>query len=273
MWFKFAVVAVVASLLMLGDGAFEVPLTKVTSIPKMIRRQPRRLGNKVVHKGDLILEGGTRSVHHSYLAEITINRQSYKLFADTGSSDLLVVGENCVTFKRGETCTPTTKPIGVCTNNPRKQSGTFVGEEGNSCFGIPGYFTFANYQVFKTDVTMAGAKASNQYLGYIYEQSEEMWGSAESAADGIIGLGYSSLSSIYNITQKKGDTLMATLAKENKFPNVLAMCFEPDGTGGKMVIGGGELQNMEFTPVILEAWFTVTMSEVVINGKSFASAK
>eukprot|EP00124_Ichthyophonus_hoferi_P000249 Ihof_evm5s9 gene=Ihof_evmTU5s9 len=265
----------VASLLMLGEGAIEVPLTRVTNLASNNGHRINRNLFKVdeydnyAPRNGVELGGGTGTVHRSYVAEIMIGGQTYKLLCDTGSSDLLVVGEDCVTYNRGATCDPQTAPAGYCTEygSKKQNTGTYLGEHSGNCYGTPGMITFAKYDLYKADITMAGAEAHEQYLGYIHQQSVGMWGEGENAVDGIIGLAYERLSSIYKLTNGAGKTLMSTISSENGVPNAFAMCFDPSGKGGKMVIGGGEIEGMHFAPLILKSWYTVSMSSISIDGR------
>eukprot|EP00124_Ichthyophonus_hoferi_P000247 Ihof_evm3s9 gene=Ihof_evmTU3s9 len=264
-------IAVVASLLMLGEGAIEVPLTKEYGLSKnrfyYVNNYNARNHNNYYNNNynrhsngdDLELEGGVGSTHRSYIAKIKIDNQEYRLICDTGSSDLLLVGSYCRTYPRGgNTCNPQTSSIGNCVsgNAIKNNYGSYVDIDGSNCYGTPGTKTFANYKIYKADVEMAGVRADDQYLGYIHQQTEGMWGKDANAVDGILGLAYESISSIYGKINK-GKTLMSTLSKENGIPDALAMCFDPSGKGGKMIIGGGEIAGMEFTPLVEKSWYTV----------------
>eukprot|EP00124_Ichthyophonus_hoferi_P000256 Ihof_evm12s9 gene=Ihof_evmTU12s9 len=255
--------AVAASLAMLCEGAIELALSKVSRFSSNNLSQFETARN-----GSLVLGGGEATNHHAYITEVMIGKKNYRLLCDTGSSDLLVVGYACVTYKRGATCNPTIPPTGYCTAagpDHQPNAGISTGIAGSNCYGTPGQITFAKYYVYQTNVTFAGLQASNQYIGYIHQQTVGMWGEGEIAVDGILGLAYSSLSSIYSVTNGKGETLMSTISQENDLPNAFAMCFDPSGTGGKMVIGGGEQENMQFTPLILDEWYTVNMTSVRVG--------
>eukprot|EP00124_Ichthyophonus_hoferi_P001784 Ihof_evm8s103 gene=Ihof_evmTU8s103 len=257
-------IVVLANLLMLAKAGIEMPFSKVLNLPKKVLQSMDRHYLRPI---PIKTEGGTQTVFSAYIAEIVIANLTYRVIIDTGSSDLTMVGEHCVTFKPGPTCYPQTPAVGVCNTggSPKKNSGNYTGKEGSDCYGIPGDFTFTKYEIYTAVVTMAGVQAHNQHLGYIYEQTVDMWGSGENAVDGIMGLAYSRLSNIYNITGGAGKTLMSTISLQNDFPNSFAMCFDPSGDGGKMVLGEGELVGMQFTPLILDAWYTVITSSISID--------
>eukprot|EP00124_Ichthyophonus_hoferi_P006042 Ihof_evm1s1146 gene=Ihof_evmTU1s1146 len=254
--------ALVAGLALLSEGAIELELTKMARMSNNGYYSVKTLQN-----GDLDLTEGAFTVQESYATEITIDNKVYKVLCDTGSSDLLIVGDSCVTYGL-DTCHPTATTVGKCVNNAGYTGtfdATYSGYSTSICYGTPGVFTFAAFDIYITDVTMGGFTAQNQYIGYITSQTENMWGSGDGAADGILGLSYNSNSQIWNVTDHAGETFMSTMSRENGLPNALAMCFDPSGTGGKMVIGGGKLANMQYTSVIKETWYTVGINSISVG--------
>eukprot|EP00124_Ichthyophonus_hoferi_P004289 Ihof_evm7s454 gene=Ihof_evmTU7s454 len=185
-------IAVIASLLMLGEGAIEMPLNKVTNLPRPSHHLHSIYNpNSYSQHEDMELEGGLSSVHYPYIADVMIGDKNYKLIANAGSSDLLV-GDNCVTYERQATCDPQTALVGHYIEGSefaKSQSRTYTGKED-----------------------------------------------------------------------------------DNKIPNALAMCFDPSDNGGKMIIGGGEIENTEFSPLVLKSWYTVTLDSMSINGRLLRSA-
>eukprot|EP00124_Ichthyophonus_hoferi_P000117 Ihof_evm7s4 gene=Ihof_evmTU7s4 len=258
-------IVLVANLLMLAKGAaIEVPLSKVLHSPTNAFRSINR---RNVQSSAITLDGGTHTAYSSYIAEIKIGDHPYKLTVDTGSSDLLVVGHNCATYTAGATCNAQTKLVGSCTGGSgTPNTGTSTGKIGRNCYGAPGLVAFAAYNIYKADVTIAGVQAYNQHFGYIYKQTTDMWGGGPNPVDGVLGLAYSGISEISKVTGGAGKTLMSTLSTDNSFANSFAMCFDPSGTGGKMIIGGGALANMQFTPLTGNTYYRVTTSSISING-------
>eukprot|EP00124_Ichthyophonus_hoferi_P000253 Ihof_evm9s9 gene=Ihof_evmTU9s9 len=261
MLFKFVVAA---SLAMLCEGAaIELPLTKVARLSNN-----RYYPVHAVQSSEVTLADGAFTVQETYVTEITIGGQIFKIMLDTGSSDLLIVGGSCVMYEYN-TCNPQAPNKGKCPISGLDTGsfkGTYTGVSGKNCYGTPGVFTFASFDIYEADVILAGLEAKNQYLGYITSQSVGMWGNGQYALDGILGLAYNGLSRIYSKTEGKGDTYMSTMAKQNNLPNALAMCFDPSGHGGKLVVGGGELENMQFTPITEKQWYTVNMTSMSIGG-------
>eukprot|EP00124_Ichthyophonus_hoferi_P000359 Ihof_evm26s12 gene=Ihof_evmTU26s12 len=242
---------VVACLAMLSEGAIELTLSKMS--------------DNAVSAGAEELQGGIDTNHGGYVAEVTVGGQDYRLLCDTGSSDLLIVGNSCKTYPR-DTCGAKAQHVGKCSGPSGSFSGNYTGVSTIDCYGTPGTYTFANFDIYESNVAFGGVQASNQYVGYITKQSVGMWGFGEYALDGIIGLAYKGLSSIYEKTNGEGETFMTTITSENDLPHALAMCFDPSGAGGKMVIGGGELENMQFTPITKDAWYTVNMTSISMGG-------
>eukprot|EP00124_Ichthyophonus_hoferi_P004725 Ihof_evm2s559 gene=Ihof_evmTU2s559 len=261
MLFKIAVAASLA--LLTESAAIEMELTKVARMSNNAYHSVKSLRN---HEIQLI--DGAFSAQESYITEMDIGGQIFHVIMDTGSSDLLIVGESCVTYESG-TCHPQTPPKGKCSyNGPNRGAftGVYTGKSSKNCYGTKDSHTFAAFDIYKSYATLAGVHTDNLYVGYITSQSVAMWGSGKDAVDGILGLGYDSNSRIYSNSGKKGTTFMTTMARENNLPNAFSLCFDPSGYNGKMVVGGGELPDMQFTPVIKEYWYTVNMTSISVAG-------
>eukprot|EP00124_Ichthyophonus_hoferi_P000254 Ihof_evm10s9 gene=Ihof_evmTU10s9 len=256
-----SIFALVASLALLSEGAIELGLTRISKLSNNRFSSVNTLRNNAIPLG-----GGADSIDFSYVAKV----KEYGIYLD-----LLIVGNSCQTYGRGTCDFQYENPVGTCSyNGPNAGSfsGTNSGLTGLDCYGTSNDVTFANFEIYQSNVTLAGVTATNQYIGYITAQSEGMWGGGDNALDGILGLAYNSISKIYANTYEEGGNFMSTMSSQNNLPNALALCFDPSGTGGKLVIGGGELENMQFTPVTLEKWYTVNMTSISVGGNAVENA-
>eukprot|EP00124_Ichthyophonus_hoferi_P000780 Ihof_evm7s32 gene=Ihof_evmTU7s32 len=188
-----------------------------------------------------------------------IGTNTYRVIVDTAFGDLLIKGKGCVPYVPGVSGRCNT--VGLV----KLDHGNYTGLDGISNFGPPGFRTFAQYKIFKADVTMAGLQSHGQYVGYIYNHTEKMFGHGPNRANGILGFGFSRQSEMFIVSKNRSETLISSLSQENRFSNSFAICFAPSGTGGRMIIGGGELANMQFTPLVRGIQYIVKLSSIAIN--------
>eukprot|EP00123_Amoebidium_parasiticum_P001573 comp12700_c0_seq1/m.7797 comp12700_c0_seq1/g.7797 ORF comp12700_c0_seq1/g.7797 comp12700_c0_seq1/m.7797 type:complete len:454 (-) comp12700_c0_seq1:584-1945(-) len=259
---NYCVLGALLALSALCDGAIELNLHKKAGVSaRSLRRRAAPNGTFPV-----TLVDGLNSPVAAYVADVTVGTQLFQFIMDTGSSDLLVVGSGCKAYAAG-TCAPTAASLGTCTSDgPYLMSGNNTGLLGNDCYGTSNDQTFANYSIFTDKISFGGATAPTQYLGAITAETVNMWGQGRVEVDGLMGLAYPILSAIYGKTNGAGTPVLNTLVNQGAIANSFAMCFNPSGTGGLMVLGGGVLPNLQYTPITQQQWYMVGMSSMSING-------
>eukprot|EP00124_Ichthyophonus_hoferi_P004409 Ihof_evm3s481 gene=Ihof_evmTU3s481 len=237
--------------------------------------------NLVKGASEQILEEGSL-----YAAQVTMGgSQEMYLMIDTGSSDMLVVGSDCIAYDRNSKtlgCDKQFHPGQYEAGKCNLSNGFYnlgVGHAVNHkktsviCYGDG---THLNYDIYSTNVTFAGVEAPNQYFGVITAQIKDNW---SGNIDGILGIGYTTNSMIAQ-KEAHGTSIIDTMADAGHITDEFAMCFDHGHSwsienGGRLILGGGDLPGMVYTKII-PGWYgyydayNILMDKVVVAGKQIS---
>lgn len=142
--------------------------------------------------------------------------QSFLIDFDTGSADLWVPSSSCTSSG----CSPHKKYTASSSSTSVKKSGTFSIEYGDG--------STASGPIYTDTVTVAGLSAAAQYFSAVTSESSSF---ASDPEDGILGLAFSSISSIGQ------PTLIETLYSEGKI-SAPTFAFRLATSGSELYLGG-----------------------------------
>eukprot|EP01134_Creolimax_fragrantissima_P000743 CFRG0743T1 len=263
-------------------GLFEECTGNVIAVPTRRRQIPSSWRSKTRRQTPAVssnqtiaptfvdnIYGGLSTQYFAYAAEFSIDGQQYALLVDTGSSDLLVTSVDCEIYATAD-CTamnfvPPTPAEGKClASQYYPNTGTDLNSQSTDCYGDPGSYTYAEYTVYSDLVSFSNSTPISQAFGSITGETSEFF--LLPLVDGIIGLAYPVLSVIYSLNND-WTPLLYTMTNDGIIKdNVFALCFSGDGSGGLLVLGGGIIDNMTYTAVVDEKWYSVGMTEFTVNG-------
>jgi len=186
---------------------------------------------------------------------------TFTVIFDTGSSDLLVPASSCSTCGKVNhynpsksstsskvTCSQDTQctcSAGVCTINDQYGGGEDV-----------------KSTVYSDSVSWSSLSATTRF-GAITSESPAGT-SFPAGVDGILGMAYQALSAANN------PTFFDSLVAAGEVDNVFSLCISDQG--GEVTLGGIDYTkfsgNIAYTDITLEAWYCVSMEDLLVNGKS-----
>ena len=215
-----------------------------------------------------------------FYTTIDIGGRPFNVTVDTGSTDLLVPIDGC------DGCVPTAPAYQPksdalpCTNTSSLLCKSCVENAAGErfCSFYDSYLTCdlsnltatcsVSGKLYRDDVTLGKFKASSAVFGGITKQSSNF--DQFKKVDGILGLAYSSMGF--------SDSVFETAVKQNSIPNVLQHCLTK--TGGLLVYGASPEEDASFyegdlmwTPITLEAWYTVNATDLRVGGASLNLSK
>ncbi|RHZ82574.1 hypothetical protein Glove_108g14 [Diversispora epigaea] len=188
-----------------------------------------------------------RNSDSMYVGKIQINKQTFKMFFDTESSELWVPSTECKT----KTCDNLEKITGPFKDLKKQTTVTYGSGDVTMKFST-------------ADIKIAGFTAKDQTFG----RAIKIFGNKNLPFDGILGLGPDSL------TFEKRPTLVSTLFKQGllKNPQFAFYLSDSNDKPSLFTIGGVDKtkfkEKIHFSPVIdkVGRWF-IELGGVFINGK------
>ncbi|KAG8793258.1 Type I transmembrane sorting receptor, partial [Ceratobasidium sp. 428] len=188
----------------------------------------KRQAEPLVDEEDDLLWAGT----------ITIGTpgQSFLIDFDTGSADLWVPSSTCTSSG----CSPHEKYTAASSSTGKKQTGTFSISYGDG--------STASGPIYTDTVTVAGLSATNQYFSPVTSESSSFSSDPE---DGIMGLAYSSISSIGK------PTFIENLYAQKKISAPI-FAFRLATSGSELYLGGVD-----------SAKYTGTITYVALTSKTY----
>ncbi|KAG9122595.1 Type I transmembrane sorting receptor [Ceratobasidium sp. 392] len=142
--------------------------------------------------------------------------QSFLIDFDTGSADLWVPSSTCTSSG----CSPHKKYTATSSSTGKKQTGTFSISYGDG--------STASGPIYTDTVTVAGLSATNQYFSPVTSESSSFSSDPE---DGIMGLAFSSISSIGK------PTFIESLHSQGKI-SAPTFAFRLATAGSELYLGG-----------------------------------
>jgi hypothetical protein len=193
-----------------------------------------------------------------YYGEISIGEpaQQFRVVFDTGSSDLWVIADNCITET---TCQNHRRFTSSASTTLTTSEDDFQIQYGSgSVAGVLGYDT----------VNISGLKLSNQPFAAASTVSEQF---AMVPFDGILGLGFSSISS------SGQQTPVQNMIANNLLDEPLFAIYATK-KGGEIDFGGIDpvrIQGAEvvYAPVIEKGYWTIQMEQFGINNEAVGNER
>ncbi|OBZ67135.1 Aspartic protease [Grifola frondosa] len=140
--------------------------------------------------------------------------QSFVIDFDTGSSDLWVPSSSCSSCKGHKTYSPSSS------STSEKQEGTFSISYGDG--------STVSGSVYTDTVTVAGIKATGQYLSGVTKESSSF---TSDPADGLLGLAFPAISNL------RHDPFFFTAVQQRTVPQGV-FAFKLASTGSELYVGG-----------------------------------
>jgi hypothetical protein len=188
-----------------------------------------------------------------YVGTVTVGdrNQTFDMMFDTGSSDMWIPGPSCQTD-----CYP-----------HALYEGYYYG------FGVPFSILYGDgsghtgEQVY-ADVSIGGASLSAFNLNLISAVSDPYY--ATDFFDGIVGMGFPSISTINNTT-----LLVPSLFQAGKIPaNLFSIYFPPNEEGGVLTLGaipsGMYTGTIVYIPLISADYWSISLGSILVRGKTAA---
>ncbi|KAB5590496.1 hypothetical protein CTheo_6078 [Ceratobasidium theobromae] len=180
--------------------------------------------------------------------------QSFLIDFDTGSADLWVPSSSCTSSG----CSPHKKYSSSSSSTSTKQSGTFSISYGDG--------STASGPIYSDTVTIAGLSATSQYFSPVTSESSSF---SSDPSDGILGLAFSSISSIGK------PTFIENLYSQGKISSP-TFAFRLASTGSELYLGGVDSAKysgtITYAPLTSKTYWLTTGSSSVGSSVAYSGA-